>query len=94
TVSGPQVFNAQVVGRDPVTGLVGLKVTDWPVEGRAFASVARQDPAPSSIVLAATLAGPVQGQAARNRADGHLGNSNRFVPLIEIRFEQSSDRVA
>lgn len=93
-LSGPRIFTADVVGRDPVTGLVGLKATGWPVTGRPFAQVASSDPQPQSLLMAATLAGPMQGQAARNRADGHLGNSNRFVPLIEVRFEQTSNQVA
>lgn len=94
TLSGPQVYQADVVGRDPVTGLVGLRANGWPVMGRPFARVAAAEPESKSLLMAATLAGPVQGQAARSRADGHLGNSNRFVPLIEVRFEQTSDRVA
>ena len=94
TLSGPVVFDAVVVGRDPVTGLVGLQAQGWPKGARTFAYVASQDPEAKSLLIAATLAGPMQGQAANSRTAGHLGASNRFVPLTEVRFEQSSDRVA
>ena len=94
TVSGPMTYDALVVGRDPITGLVGVQAQNWPKGARTFAYVAAQDPPAKSLLVAATLAGPMQGQATNSNAAGHLASSNRFVPLTEVRFEQSSDRVA
>lgn len=94
TLSGPAVFDTQVIGSDPVTGLVGLQILGWTAGSRPYAPVAPADPLPRELLVAATLAGPVQGQATQNMTPGRMGVSNRFVPLTEVRFEQSAEKVA
>ncbi len=87
-----KAYDLKVIGSDPATQLIALQILGWKGGSPAIA-VVDEDLTIGEVVLAATSQGALRGQLVALDRPGMMAPSNRYIPLMEVRLEQSGFKV-